>query len=271
MIPLRDNVPTLRRPIVVWALIAINVAIFLFSISRPDLSLPRYDREGTARVSGFDAITLEFGFTPCELASDCERGGYGETLKAGSGNLDDVVEVRVERQPVWLTLVSAMFMHGGWLHLIGNMLFLFVFGNNVEDAMSRLRFLLFYLLSGLAASLTQFAIDATSEVPNIGASGAIAGVLGGYLLLHPRARVLTAVPLLVFIYLAELPAAFVLITWFGLQVLDGSAGLVNPDVSFGIAYFAHIGGFVAGFLLAWPLARAMAGRRRGRPPTARLA
>ena len=112
---------------------------------------------------------------------------------------------------MWITLLSAMFMHGGWLHLIGNMLFLFVFGNNVEDAMSRSAFLLFYLLGGLAASITQFAIDTASEVPNIGASGAIAGVLGGYVLLHPRARVLTAIPLLVFIYLAELPAVLVLL------------------------------------------------------------
>jgi membrane associated rhomboid family serine protease len=271
VIPLRDNIATRRRPIVVWALIVINVAIFLVSISRPDVSVPQYDGEGTARVSGFDAITLEYGFTPCELASDCDRPAYGETLEAGSGDIADAVEVRVERQPVWLTLLSAMFMHGGWLHLIGNMLFLFVFGNNVEDAMSRLGFLLFYLLSGLAASLTQFAIDTASEVPNIGASGAIAGVLGGYLLLHPRARVLTAVPLLVFIYLAELPAAFVLVTWFALQVLDGSAGLVNPDVSFGIAYFAHIGGFVAGFLLVKPFAWLSSARRRDQAAAAHLA
>jgi membrane associated rhomboid family serine protease len=136
------------------------------------------------------------------------------------------------------------------------MLFLYVFGNNVEDAMSRGAFILFYLLGGLAASFTQYAIDTASEVPNIGASGAIAGVLGGYVLLHPRAKVLTAIPLLVFIYMAELPAVLVLLTWFGLQVLDGSAGLVNPDASLGVAYFAHIGGFLAGLVLvrlfAWP-------------------
>ncbi len=256
MIPLRDNVATLRRPIVTWLIIVVNVVIFVFSIAHADRSLPRYDRDGTVAISGFDAITLEYGFTPCEVESKCDRPDYGETLRAGSDNTDDVVKVRVDRAPVWITLLSAMFMHGGWLHLIGNMLFLYVFGNNVEDAMSRGAFLLFYLLGGLAASLTQFAIDTSSEVPNIGASGAIAGVLGGYVLLHPRARVLTAIPLLVFVYVAELPAALVLVTWFGLQVLDGSAGLVNPDASFGVAYFAHIGGFVAGFLLvrlfAWP-------------------
>ena len=171
--------------------------------------------------------------------------------------------MRVDRAPVWITLLSAMFMHGGWLHLIGNMLFLFVFGNNVEDAMSRSAFLLFYLLGGLAASLTQFAIDTGSEVPNIGASGAIAGVLGGYVLLHPRARVLTAHPA------ARIPlrgrAAG------GARAADlvrpagagRSAGLVNPDASFGVAYFAHIGGFVAGFVLVRLLRPARHVRRRG--------
>ena len=264
MIPLRDNVPTLRRPLMTWLIIVVNVAIFVFSIAQPDRTMRRYDGDGTVQISGFDATTLEYGFTPCEVESECDRPGYGETLRAGSDDVDDVVSVRVHRAVVWLTLLSAMFMHGGWIHLIGNMLFLFVFGNNVEDAMGRGGFLLFYLLGGLAASLTQFAIDTSSEVPNIGASGAIAGVLGGYVLLHPRARVLTAIPLLVFLYVAELPAVLVLLTWFGLQVLDGSAGLVNPDVSFGVAYFAHIGGFVAGFLLvrlfAWPK---RARRRRG--------
>ena len=264
MIPLWDNVATLRRPIVTWLIIVVNVAVFVFSIAQSDQTVRRYDGDGIVAISGFDAITLKYGFTPCEVESECARPNYGETLRAGSSDTADVAKVRVDRAPVWITLLSAMFMHGGWLHLIGNMLFLFVFGNNVEDAMSRGAFLLFYLLGGLAASLTQFAIDTASEVPNIGASGAIAGVLGGYVLLHPRARVLTAIPLLVFVYLAELPAVLVLLTWFGLQVLNGSAGLVNPGASFGVAYFAHIGGFVAGFLLvrlfSWPT---RARRRRG--------
>jgi membrane associated rhomboid family serine protease len=256
VIPLRDNVPTLRRPVITWLIIVMNCAVFLFSIAQPARSLPRYDGHGRASISGFDAITLEYGFTPCELATNCDRPNYGEALPAGTSDTSRSVKVRVHRATVWLTLVTAMFMHGGWLHLIGNMLFLYVFGNNVEDAMSRGAFLLFYLLGGLAASLTQFAIDTSSEVPNIGASGAIAGVLGGYVLLHPRAKVLTAIPLLVFVYMAELPAVLVLLTWFGLQVLDGSAGLVNPDASLGVAYFAHIGGFITGLalvrLFAWP-------------------
>jgi rhomboid family protein len=256
VIPLRDNVPTLRRPVITWLIIAVNCVVFLFSIAQSARSVPRYDGHGRATISGFDQITLEYGFTPCELASACDRPEFGEVLPAGSSDTSRSVQVRVHRAAAWLTLLTAMFMHGGWLHIIGNMLFLYVFGNNVEDAMGRAAFALFYLLGGLAASLTQFAIDRSSEVPNIGASGAIAGVLGGYVLLYPRAKVLTAIPLLVFIYMAELPAVLVLATWFGLQVLDGSAGLVNPDASLGVAYFAHIGGFVTGFLLvrlfAWP-------------------
>jgi len=118
------------------------------------------------------------------------------------------------------------------------------------------RYFVFYILGGLAATALQVIVSPNSAVPNIGASGAIAGVLGGYVLLHPRAKVLTAIPLLVFIYMAELPALLVLLTWFGLQVLDGSAGLVNPDASLGVAYFAHIGGFLTGLalvrLFAWP-------------------
>jgi membrane associated rhomboid family serine protease len=261
VIPLRDNQPTRRRPVVTFAIIAINVAVFLFSISQPDRSLPRYDGDGRVKVSGFDATTLEYGFVPCELAESCTRPDYGQ-VEEGS----QVVDVRVPDVPVYLTLLTAMFMHGGWLHLVGNMLFLWIFGNNVEDAMGRLRFIVFYLLSGFAASLTQFAIDTSSDVPNIGASGAIAGVLGGYLLLYPRAKVLTVVPLLIFFYVVEIPAVLVLLTWFALQLLDGSAALANPDASFGVAYFAHIGGFVAGFVLVKPFTAG-----RGPPPAPRYA
>jgi membrane associated rhomboid family serine protease len=171
-----------------------------------------------------------------------------------AGTESDVETVRVPDVPVLLTLLTSMFMHGGLLHLGGNMLFLFIFGNNVEDAMGRLRFVLFYLVAGLAAHLVQFAIDPASDIPNIGASGAIAGVLGGYLLLYPRARVLTAITLVVFFYVIEVPALLVLGLWFVLQVVDGSAALASPQ-SGGVAYWAHIGGFVAGFLLIRPFTR----------------
>jgi membrane associated rhomboid family serine protease len=134
------------------------------------------------------------------------------------------------------------------------MLFLWIFGNNVEDRMGRWRYALFYLVCGVLAALTQLATDLSSGVPNIGASGAIAGVLGAYLVLYPRARVLTAITLLVFFAIVEVPAILLLGAWFLLQVLDGSAGLVSADGG-GVAYFAHVGGFAAGLLLVWPLVR----------------
>jgi membrane associated rhomboid family serine protease len=256
VIPLRDDVRGQTRAYVTIAIIVVNVAVFLYSIVQEPRSMRRWDGPGTVQISGFDAITLGYGFVPCELASSCTRPGYGEAVEFDTA---DTVPVRVSRPSVWLTLVTAMFMHGGWLHIIGNMLFLWVFGNNVEDALGHVVFLLFYLMCGLAATLAQFATDTSAEVVNIGASGAIAGVLGGYLLLHPRARVLTAVPLILGVYLREIPAVIVLLSWFGLQIVSGSVALAGPDQG-GIAYFAHIGGFAAGMLLVRPLSR----RRRRR-------
>ena len=265
MLPLKDNIPTLRRPVVTWLLLLVNVAVFVGTVTAPDTSLPDYEDGAPVAVSGFDAVTLEYGFTPCELSDDCAADDRGEVVVAGT---DGAVEaVRVPDVPVALTLLTSMFMHGGLLHLGGNMLFLFIFGNNVEDAMGRLRFLLFYLVSGLAADLLQFAINPASDIPNIGASGAIAGVLGGYLLLHPRARVLTALTLVVFFYVIEIPAVFVLVVWFVLQVVNGSAALATPDTG-GVAYWAHVGGFVAGFVLVRVFAR---GRGGGPRPTRRYA
>ena len=143
-----------------------------------------------------------------------------------------------------------MFLHGGWAHLIGNMLFLWVFGNNLEDALGRVRFLLFYVAGGLAATAVQsfvtlaYASELEGTIPNVGASGAISAVLGGYLVLLPRAKVLT----LIVVFLREIPAAFFLLVWFGFQLLDGSASIAHPDEGGGVAFFAHIGGFVFGAL-----------------------
>jgi membrane associated rhomboid family serine protease len=258
MIPLRDDVRGRSWPVVTLAIIAINAVVFLYSIVQEPRTVQRWDRPGTVQVSGFDEITDEYGFVPCELRSECRRPGYAEATRMNSS---DEVPIRVPRHIVWLTLLTAVFMHAGWLHIIGNMLFLWVFGNNVEDAMGHAAFLLFYLLCGLAATLAQWATDTSSEVVNIGASGAIAGVLGGYILLHPRARVLTAVPLLLGVYLREIPAVFVLGSWFALQIVSGSVALAGPNHG-GVAYFAHIGGFAAGMLLvrpfSWPRRRARA-------------
>jgi membrane associated rhomboid family serine protease len=248
--PLRDNIGTKRFPLVTVLIIAACTLIFLFEISRPTTHLPGY-RTGIPReVSGFDRVTAEWGFVPCELTNRCKHPGRADLSMPGGG----VAEVRVAQHSAWLTLFASIFMHGGWLHIVGNMLFLWIFGNNVEDRMGRWRYALFYLVCGVIAALTQLATDPSSGVPNIGASGAIAGVLGAYIVLYPRARVLTAITLLVFFAIVEVPAVLLLGAWFLLQVLDGSAGLVEAG-SGGVAYFAHVGGFAAGLLLVWPLVR----------------
>jgi rhomboid family protein len=158
------------------------------------------------------------------------------------------VRGQAESQPnTWLTALSSMFMHGSLLHIGGNMLFLWIFGNNVEDAMGPVRFIVFYLLGGVAALALQTAVDPSAPVPSIGASGAVAAVLGGYLLLYPRAKVLTLVFLFVFFAFVELPALLFLVIWFAQQAIFGLADLTNPTGGAGgVAYFAHIGGFVFG-------------------------
>lgn len=149
-----------------------------------------------------------------------------------------------------LTPFSAMFLHAGWLHLIGNMLYLHIFGDNVEDFLGRWRFLLFYLAAGFASFLVQIALVPQSMVPNIGASGAVAGVLGAYVLLYPRARVIAVVPLLFFFPMVELPAFLFIGVWFLLQFLSGAASIGDASaLSGGTAWWAHVGGFAAGFLL----------------------
>jgi membrane associated rhomboid family serine protease len=151
--------------------------------------------------------------------------------------------------PTYLTVFTAMFMHGGLLHLGGNMLFLWIFGNNVEDSMGPVKFLIFYLLAGLAATAGQTLVAPHSDVPNIGASGAIAGVLGGYLLLFPRARVVTVIFIIFFFTILELPAMLFLVIWFGEQIVFGALGLTSgTGDGGGVAYFAHIGGFAFGLL-----------------------
>jgi membrane associated rhomboid family serine protease len=248
--PLRDNIGTKRFPLVTVLIIAACTLIFLFEISRPTTHLPGYTTGIPREVSGFDRVTAEWGFVPCELTNRCRHPGRADLEMPGGG----VAEVRVAQHSPWLTLFASIFMHGGWLHIVGNMLFLWIFGNNVEDRMGRWRYALFYLVCGVIAALTQLATDPSSGVPNIGASGAIAGVLGAYIVLYPRARVLTAITLLVFFAIVEVPAVLLLGAWFLLQVLDGSAGLVQAGAG-GVAYFAHVGGFAAGLLLVWPLVR----------------
>ena len=213
MIPFKDNVPTRIKPVVTLGLILVNCAVFLFQQSLPD-------------------------------------GLYVETVY-----LFGVIPARVLHLDSWfsasiynpaLSVATSMFMHGGWLHLAGNMLYLWIFGNNVEDSMGHFRFIIFYLLCGFAAASAQVLSAPESTVPMIGASGAVSGVLGAYLILHPFARVHTLVILIIFIQIVELPAILVLSVWFLMQIMSS---LAAPAGAAGVAWYAHIGGFLVGLLL----------------------
>ena len=245
MFPLKDDIPTRRTPVVTIALIVANVVIFFLSI-----------RNGGSIWSGPDAQTVvHYGVIPYEVThpgDECEIA-----TQAGRILCEGRDPVRVfDTPPTWLTVLSSMFMHGGLLHIGGNMLFLWVFGNNVEDAMGRVKFTIFYLLGGVAAMALQVAVDPSATVPSIGASGAVAAVLGGYLVLYPRARVLTLIFLFVFFTFIQIPAMFFLVIWFGQQLLFGYLDYVDPTGGGGgVAYFAHIGGFVFGLLAIRAFAR----------------
>ena len=213
MIPIRDENPTRRFPVISLALIAANVAAFGYQVSLgPDLGAE---------------LVFTRGLIPALVWSLPSLGP------------DAVV-------PVVSSFFSSMFLHGDLLHLLGNMLFLWVFADNVEDRMGRARFVVFYLACGLLAAWTQVAVLPGSAVPMIGASGAISGVLGAYMLLFPGARILTVVPIFIFLQFVRLPALFVLGVWFLFQVLSS---LWSDPARGGVAWFAHIGGFVAGLLL----------------------
>jgi len=231
MIPVRDNIPTKRFPVVTVALIAINAAVWLL-YELPDLN----------------KAVVESGWIPCEVNGVCDPPG-----------------------PSWpVDAVTSMFMHGSWIHIIGNMLFLWIFGNNIEDRLGRLWFVVFYFAAGFAATALQtfitlrFGTVEDSFVPNVGASGAIAGVLGAYFLLYPHARVLSFVILVVVLVPIEVPAMVFLGIWFLFQLWQGGFDLLAPTGSGagGVAFFAHIGGFLLGVIVGLVLR----GRDRPRAP-----
>jgi membrane associated rhomboid family serine protease len=236
LFPVKDNIPTDRFPVVTVTLIALNViAYFLWQkggLSFGDPSNPAY----------FDNLvryaTIPFEIThPGEQCVPAANDVYTCSKAFGA---------EYDLPSTYVTVFTAMFMHGGLLHLGGNMLFLWIFGNNVEDSMGPVRFLVFYLLAGIAALALQTAIHPNSTTPTLGASGAVAGVLGGYILMYPRARVLTLIFLFIFFTFIELPAFLFLFIWFAQQAIFGAIDLTNPTGGGGVAYFAHIGGFVFG-------------------------
>jgi membrane associated rhomboid family serine protease len=231
VIPLYDNVPTRRIPVVTVGLIAVCVAVWVFELLAPAFGISRGE------------ISVYAGAIPLEISTRSDL---------------------IPGDPVtwWASLFTSMFLHGGWLHIIFNMLFLWIFGNNVEDTMGRVKFLVFYLVCGLAAAAAQVAIDPASTVPTIGASGAIAGVLGAYIVLFPRAKVLSVIPLIVFFPVIMVPAWVLLVIWFGWQLLQG---LIALGAQTDVAFFAHVGGFVAGAVLVWVFTTPGSRRRRTQP------
>jgi membrane associated rhomboid family serine protease len=237
VIPLRDANPTRSRPIVTYGLIVLCFAVFGL-----ELWIQSTDGE-----RGLERFLLAYGFVPDQLSGAL---GTGAAHPSGSS-----------ANP-FLGLITSQFLHGGWIHIGGNMLYLWIFGNNVEDRFGRVRFLLFYLAGGVVAGLSQFAIDPHSTNPLVGASGAIAAVLGAYVALFPGARVLSLVFLGFFYQLINVPAVVVLVFWFVLQLLSGVGSLGAGSSEGGVAFFAHIGGFVAGVVVGL-LVRTFGGRSRG--------
>ena len=219
MIPLRDANPTRRTPVVTLAFIVACFVVFAWELGL----------QATSEAS-LNAFVTEWGVVPAELLA---AWGAGQFLSQETA-----------------TLITSQFLHGGWLHLLGNLLYLWIFGNNIEDRLGRALFVLFYLGGGVVAGLTQTAIDPDSTIPLIGASGAIAATLGAYFVLFPGARITTLVFLGFFYQLIEVPAIIVLGFWFLLQLLDG-IGSLGMEAGAGVAFFAHIGGFVGGALVAW--------------------
>jgi membrane associated rhomboid family serine protease len=228
MIPLRDANPTRRTPVVTLGLIVACFVVFAWELGL----------QATSEAS-LNAFVTDWGVVPAELLAAWGAGQFVSQETA--------------------TLVTSQFLHGGWLHLIGNMLYLWIFGNNIEDRLGPIPFLLFYLAGGVIAALTQVAVDPESTVPLIGASGAIAATLGAYLVLFPGARITTLVFLGFFYQLINVPAIVVLGFWFVLQLLDGIGQIGMETGAGGVAFFAHIGGFVAGAAVGW-LLRAGGGR-----------
>jgi rhomboid family protein len=279
LIPLKDNVPTTRFPLVTILLIVVNVAFFAWQLSysgdvskQPDKGLQELG------LSERDQNSIEYGAIPYRVlhpGDDCAAGvtkgdtnleasvvcegtaDYTEAQKLGQENPAGTPFVELDEPPWIVTVFTSMFMHGGLLHIAFNMLFLWIFGNNVEDRLGPLKFLLFYLAAGIAAVYAQAAIDPSSTLPTIGASGAIAGVLGAYALLHPRAKVLTLIFVIFFVTVVEIPAMVMLGLWFILQFIPAIGQVATPDVTGGggTAYFAHVGGFLFGLLVGLALTR----------------
>jgi membrane associated rhomboid family serine protease len=266
LIPLKDNIPTSRFPVLTVILIVVNVVVFGWQLtlsSSPSSS----DRPHVQGLSQADEAIIEYGAIPYRLSHPGKECGFSSQKVVCEDSPEYPSSEKLDSPPWWATVFTSMFMHGGILHIAFNMLFLWIFGNNVEDSMGRPRFLLFYLVAGIVAAYTQALLSSDATQPAIGASGAIAGVLGGYILLYPRARVLTLVFIVFFVTLIEIPAMIVLAIWFVLQAIPAVGQVATPDVTGGggVAYWAHVGGFVFGLAAIKLIANRY--RAAPRPPT----
>jgi membrane associated rhomboid family serine protease len=258
VIPLRDINPTSRTAWLTLVIIAANIAIFVFW--EPTFA-------GQAEQQEFLFCNAEIPFELTHQTSLADggseaRAAIADSFNTGEGDaagLQDFLEQRCPDKSWLASIFVSMFLHGGWLHLAGNMLFLWIFGNNVEDRLGRFMFVAFYLLGGLAATGLQVAFGPDSAVPNVGASGAIAAILGSYLVMFPRARIHTLV-IFVFITFLDLPATVVLVGWFVLQLFSGVGEMGRELGSGGVAYWAHVGGFAFGLAVTWLFFRSR-GRR----------
>lgn len=221
MFPLRDTIPSRRAPFVLWAILLANALVFVHELRLSE--------------GGLERLFEHYGVVPVRLQLE------GAALLSSPG--------------AYVALLTSMFLHGGWLHVLGNLWTLAIFGDNVEDRMGPLRFLAFYLVCGVLAGVVHVYFNPESPVPTIGASGAISGVMGAYFVLYPRARIVTLIPILFYPLFVELPAFVFLGLWFASQLLSGTASMVEPEAAGGIAFLAHVGGFVAGVLLHWLFVR----------------
>jgi rhomboid family protein len=217
MIPIRDTIPRRQVPVVTWSLIAVNVLVFLFELSLDPAEL--------------EALFYLFGIVPARYTHPAWAQAIGFPVDS------------------YWPFVTSMFLHGGWAHIIGNMWSLWIFGDNVEDRMGRARFLAFYLLTGLVAGVVHLLTNPESIIPTVGASGAIAGVLGAYFGLFPHSRIVAVFPIFFFPFFFEVPAVTYLLFWFLSQIIGGTLAGLGPDDVGGVAFWAHVGGFAAGLVL----------------------
>ncbi len=236
MIPLRDENPSHRTPVVTWTLIAVCVLVYLLQAA-----------------DSSDAITMKFGMVPARITHPDKiivvRGMNQVQTPLGPQMVEVERELPESPLPEWMTILSCVFLHGSVMHLLGNVWFLYIFGDNVEDRLGHVGYLIFYLGCGIAASVSQYVLDMESPVPTIGASGAIAGVMGAYLFMYPHARIVSLVPIAFFLQVVVIPAPIFLGIWFLIQLVQGTFSMGATQAA-GVAWWAHIGGFAAGAIVA---------------------